>query len=276
MIDTIRKDRKGQIVFFIFLLLTFFWFVLQANLLNNQLLFAHSYQKFFGAIYGIVALLGALWGIGTAMKWGGLRTVMGKAIIMFSLGLFAQEFGQASLSIIDYVFKIQGSYPSIGDIGFFGSIPLYILGVLYLAKASGVKIGLKSLTNKIQAIIIPIVILSVGYILFLNGYKFDWKDPLKIFLDFGYPLGQAIYISLALLTYLLSRKVLGGVMKNKILLILFALGIQFIADYTFLYQSSKGTWTVGNINDYMYLAAYFIMTLGILSLRVENIKNKLN
>ena len=87
--------------------------------------------------------------------------------------------------------------------------------------------------------------LAVGYFLFLQGYEFDWSDPLKVFLDFGYPFGQAIYVSIAILTYLLSRGILGGIMKGKILFILFALCMQFLSDYTFLYQSSKGTWSVG-------------------------------
>ena len=210
MVDNIRNNKGIHFAIFLFLLLTFFWLSLQTNIFKGHLLFAHSYQKFFGAIYGTICLFGAFWGIKISKKWGGTHSVMGKAILMFSLGLLAQEFGQASLSIIDYVFNIPGSYPSIGDIGFFGSIPLYIIGVIYLAKASGVKIGLKSVRNKIQAIIIPFLVLMGGYFLFLNNYKFDWSNPLKIFLDFGYPLGQAIYISLTLLTYLISRKVLGG------------------------------------------------------------------
>lgn len=276
MIKDILTDKNSKIALLLFLLLAFFWLLLQINLFKGQLLFAHSYHKFFGAIYGTMSLIGAIWGIKTAKKWGGIRSIMGKAIILFSLGLLAQEFGQASLSIIDYIFNIPGSYPSIGDIGFFGSIPLYILGVLYLAKASGVRIGLKSMKNKIQAIVIPLIILIIGYSLFLNKYEFDWSKPLKIFLDFGYPLGQATYISLTLLTYLLSRKVLGGVMKNKILLILLALTVQFIADYTFLFQTNNGSWAVGEINDFTYLIAYFLMTLGLLNLNIDNIKNKLN
>jgi hypothetical protein len=88
--------------------------------------------------------------------------------------------------------------------------------------------------------------------------------PLVVFLDFGYPLGQAIYISLAVLTYLLSRSVLGGIMKMRILFILFALVIQYMSDYTFLYQASRGVWHAGGINDFLYITAYFIMALSLL------------
>ena len=213
-----------------------------------------------------MALWGGIWGIAIAQKWGGIRSVMGKTVILFSLGLLFQVFGQLAYAYLSFYIHIDVPYPSSGDIGYFGSIPLYIYGILLLAKASGVKIGLKSFESKIQAILIPLVMLVVAYFLFLQGYEFDWKDPIKIFLDFGYPLGQAIYISIAFLTYLLSRNILGGIMKRKILFILFALCIQFLSDYTFLYQLSRGTWAVGGINDYMYLIAYFIMTLALLQL----------
>ncbi|MEK7518072.1 MAG: hypothetical protein AAB583_06020 [Patescibacteria group bacterium] len=276
MIETIKKEPQAKIAVGLFIFLSLFWIILQTDVFEGQSLFNHSYAKFFGSIYGIMALLGGIWGIVIAQKWGGIKSVMGRSILMFSLGLFAQEFGQVTLSYIDYALNIQGAYPSIGDIGFFGSIPLYIYGIFLLAKASGVRIGLKSYESKIQAVLIPIVALAVGYFLFLQGYEFDWTNPIKIFLDFGYPLGQAIYISIAFLAFLLSRNILGGIMRDKIFFILFALFIQFLSDYTFLYQSSKGTWSVGGVNDYMYLVAYFFMTLGLLQLKavLEKLKNK--
>lgn len=262
MWETIKKEWQAQFAIGLLVVLTIWWVV--------SLAIQTSGDRFFGdfpSIYGVMALWGAIWGIIISKAWGGFKSVMGKAIIMFALGLFAQEFGQIYYAYLSFYKQIEVPYPSIGDVGYFGSIPLYILGVWYLAKASGVKIGFSSFGNKIQAVLIPLVTLAVGYFLFLQGYEFDWSGPIKIFLDFGYPLGQAIYISLAILTYLLSRGVLGGIMKAKILFILFALCMQFLSDYTFLYQSSRGIWSVGGINDYMYLVSYFLMALGLLQLK---------
>jgi hypothetical protein len=84
-------------------------------------------------------------------------------------------------------------------------------------------------------------------------------------LDFGYPFGQAIYISIAILAFLFSRRLLSGLMRPKILLILAALCMQYASDFTFLYQSHHNTWKAGGVNDYMYLIAYFIMTIALLS-----------
>jgi hypothetical protein len=274
MYQFMRKDWRAQLSLFIFLVLSGWWTY------NNYVVGNHNvqYDSFFdfGEVYGYLAVCGGIWGLIISKRWGGIRSVMGKAIIMFSLGLFAQEFGQLSYAFYNDIYKTPGPYPSMGDIGFFGSIPLYIYGILLLAKASGVKIKLQSYRRKIQAIFIPIIMLVIGYILFLQGYKFDWSDPIKVFLDFGYPLGQAIYVSIALLTYFLSKGILGGVMKNRILFIVFALVIQFLSDYIFLYQSSRGLYQVGGINDYMYLVAYFVMTLALLGLNVKSINKHLD
>lgn len=265
MLETIKKEWQAKLGVVIFLLFSAWWII------NNFVLDPKSvrYDRFgdFSDLYGIMALLGGAWGLIISKRWGFTKSIMGKAILMFSLGLLAQEFGQISYSLYYDLLGTPGPYPSIGDAGFFGSIPLYIIGIILLARASGVQFTLKKVSHIVQVVVLPGGMLLLSYVLFLQGYKFDWSQPIKIFLDFGYPFGQAIYISLALLTYLLSRNVLGGIMRNKILFILFALCIQFLSDYTFLYQSSRGTWKVGEINDYMYLVAYLFMTLGLLQLQ---------
>lgn len=265
MLETIKKEWPAKLAIFFFLLLSSWW------LLNNFFVDKTTlrYDTFFdfGEFYGYMALWGGIWGLIIAKKWGGFGSIMGKAMIMFSLGLFAQEFGQLFYAWYNDIFKVAGPYPSFGDLGYFGSIPLYILGIYYLAKASGVHVSLQSAASKIQVFLIPLVMLGLGYFLFLKDYTFDWSQPLKIFLDFGYPFGQAIYVAIAMLTYSLTRGILGGKMKSRILFFVFALFVQFLSDYTFLYQSSKGTWTVGGINDYMYLCSYFLMALALIQLK---------
>lgn len=267
MKETLKRQWSAKVVFTLFILFTAFWLLLQIGVFNGMTLFDHTIHKFFGAIYGVVALWGGVWGIIIAHKWGGHKSVLGRGLYMFGIGLLLQEFGQISLSYLDYVYHIAGAYPSVGDIGYFGSIFFYIAGILMFAQAAGVKFGLQTIVNKFKAVSIPLIALSAGYILFLKDYTLDWSDPVKVGLDLGYPLLQAFYVSLALLTYFLTRGVLGGIMKNRIAFILTALSIQFLADYTFLYQSAHGTWTVGGINDYMYLAAYFFMSFGLMQFK---------
>lgn len=263
MKETIKKEIQAKIALILFLLYTI-WFI-DFHLFTAQ---GGSQRDWFSVTYGIMAIWGSFWGFIIAKKWGGIKSIIGKAIIFFTVGLGFQELGQLAYTYYIYHLGIEVPYPSIGDLFFYGTIPLYIIGIIYLAKSSGMRISKLSLIHKSQAIIIPLGLLLLSYFFFLKGYKFDWSHPLKVFLDFAVPLGQAIYISLAILTYTFTKGVLGGLMKNKVLFILFALCMQYVADWTFLYQASKGIWYAGGINDYMYLVAYFVMTLGLLQFNI--------
>ena len=108
--------------------------------------------------------------------------------------------------------------------------------------------------------------LIISYIIFLRNYEFDWTNKIKIFLDFGYPLGQAIYVSLAVLTLILTAKVLGGIMKKPVILFLVALIMQYVSDFNFLFQANNGSWYVGGIGDFLYMLSYLLMTLSIIQI----------
>lgn len=216
----------------------------------------------FGFTYGGFSVWGGLIGLLTARKWGGFSSLIGKSIIFLSLGLLMQAFGQYSFWFYNVFLHTDVPYPGIPDIGFFGSIPLYIYGAYLLFKSSGSRFALTSLTNKSQAVVIPLLMLSAGYYLFLRDYEVDFSAPLNVILDFGYPLGQAIYISIAILTFNLSRKILGGVMKLPILVLLIAFIAQFIAEYSFVYFQES--FFPASFIDYLYLTAYFLMSFGLI------------
>ncbi len=258
----LKKDAKAGLALLIFLGFTAWWALLHFGHQPNT----NHILDWFAGTYGVLALLGGIWGLSISSKWGGYKSVLGRAILMLSLGLLAQEFGQLAYAYYAIVKHIEVPYPSIGDIGFFGSVLFYIYATYLLAHASGAKMSLKSLGNKLIVLVVPAAILLTSYHLFLKGYEFDWSQPVATILDFGYPFGQAIYISTAILAYFLSRKLLGGIMRPKILLLLFALCTQYAADFNFLYQSSHGTWTTATYGDYLYAFSYLIMTLAILNL----------
>jgi hypothetical protein len=263
MFETVKKEVSAKVVVVFFAILAIWWVILRFSNLPND----SNQNQLWAAVYGLIGLWGGIWGVLISRRWGGVKSVMGRSILFFAIGLLFQEVGQLSYSFYIYYLDIEVPYPSVGDFFFYGTIPLYIIATIYLAKASGVKISLKSFINKLQAVIIPLAMLALSYFVFLQEYEFDWSEPVKTFLDFAVPFGQAIYISLAILTYTLTRGILGGLMKSKVLLILFALSVQYLADWTFLYQASVETWYAGGINDFMYMCAYFLMTLGLLQLK---------
>lgn len=239
---------------------TIWWAYIGLHQSNNPTI----HQDFSGT-YGFITVYGVVVGLIASRKWGGRKSLVGKALLCFTFGLVFQEFGQIVYYYYANYKNVAVPYPSVGDVGFFGSIPFYAYGAYLLAKMTGSSISLRSHKNKLIALIIPVLLLAISYSFFLKGYQFNWHHPVTIFLDFGYPFGQAIYISIAILAYLFSRKLLGGLMKYKILLILFALVSQYASDFTFLYQSHHSTWKAGGINDYMYLISYFIMTTALVS-----------
>ena len=217
-------------------------------------------SRLWGAAYGLVAIVGGLYGIYAARGWGFLASYLGGAVIALSAGLLLQEFGQLVFSYYNIVEKIEIPYPSIADIGFFGAIPAYILGAVLLMKGLGVVSLIKKHPAKLLiGIIAPLVILGITYWLFLKDYDATDKDTLTIFLDFGYPLGQAIYVSLAVVVASSLRGMLGGVMKWPIILLLVAFALQYVADFNFLYQAYQATWMISGYGDVLYLVAYFAM-----------------
>ncbi len=260
MLETFKKEWEAKVALGIFAVFLAWWVYMHLALPHDNVLYS-----LYGQSYGILALWGGIWGLIISKKWGGIRSVMGRAILMFSLGLFAQEFGQMAYTYYIFVSHIEIPYPSIGDIGFFGTIPFYIYGAYLLSKASGVRISLRSFKNKLQAIIIPLVMVGIAYFLFLRNYPLDFSQPLKSFLDFGYPLGQAIYVSIAIFTYFATRSLLGGIMKSKVLLILFAFVAQFLSDYLFIYFQNQ--YYPGHLIDLVYTFSYMIMAFGIIGLK---------
>ena len=234
--------------------------------------------QWFGGTYGFMALIGAVIGYFAAQKWGGFKTILGKALMFFSLGLLAQEAGQLIYTYYTYGAHIDVPYPSWGDAAYFGSVLLYICGGIFLAKAVGVKFSLRPTKSNIIAIGIPLALLIASYWIFLNNHVYDTSQPLTVFLDFGYPMGQAIYISLGLVAYLLCIKMLGGVMRAGILFLIFALFVQYISDWTFVYQTSRDLWIPGKFDDLFYLMAYFVMTITMIKFHLiyRDLINKTN
>ncbi|MCE9548885.1 hypothetical protein K8Q98_00590 [Candidatus Nomurabacteria bacterium] len=249
-----------SLTIFLFVSLLVWWIVLQ-YFYNGAL---EQQNLFWAASYQIIALTGAISGLIISKYWGGFKSLLGKSIIFFSLALFLQVFGQSAFSFYNLILKVEIPYPSIADFGFVGSIFFFILASIYLTRVVGRRIF--SQNRNYLVMIIPLVMLLVSYFFFLKGYVFDWSQPLKIFIDFGNPLGDAIYISLALIALLLSSNFLGGLMRWPMLGVLLALVAQYIADFNFLYQASNLTWVNGGHGDFLYMCSYMITTISLINL----------
>lgn len=247
-------------VVIIYILLLFFWSYINFFLGSVE----GNINNLYGALYPIISLIGAVYGLFyVAKKWGAWRSVVGRGIIFLCLGLLGEAFGQLTWSFFTIVKQVEVPYPSIADLGYFSIIPFYGIAMYHFAKASGVNITLKSFLGKLQALFIPLGMVSIAYFLFLREIEVDFSAPLRTFLDFGYPGFEAIAVSIGILTYSLSRGVLGGLMKPKILFVVFALIFQYVTDYTFLYRVGVETYYNAGIVDLMYTTSLALMAIAV-------------
>ncbi len=258
MIKKFFNDRASYIIIFAYLGLALWWLSLYVSGVRDA-----QVSYWFGFAYALIALAGFFRGLHVAQKWGGTESWIGKSIIFLSLGLFGEWFGQTVWTYYNAIAQLEVPYPSIADIGYFAIIPCYALGMYFIAKASGTRIILRSIHGKLLAIVLPILMFLISYIFFLKDLQIDLTTPIKTFLDYGYPVGEAIVISIALTTYSLSKGVLGGKMKNTILFLIFAIVVQYITDSLFLYRIANEIYFNGDFVDFMYLTSFTLMALAI-------------
>ena len=129
IIDQYKQSKALRYVVIAFVLLSLWWISIYARSLTEGL-----ENDIFTCIYGLLALVGGSYGWFFARKWGGFRSVLGRSMGFFSIGLFAQFLGQVFYNSYIYILGIEVPYPSFGDILFFGSVIFYILGAYQLAK----------------------------------------------------------------------------------------------------------------------------------------------
>jgi hypothetical protein len=231
----------------------------------------------YNIFYGFMALVGAIYGFKTYKAWGGLKTLIGKVLFLFSLGLLSEWIANIIWAYFNIVLKVEVPYPSIADMFFFAIIPIYFVAIFLLGKASGVNITVKKIRGVFVAIIIPLLMLILAYSLFFKE-GIEFLDPFKAFFDISYPLGYSITFSATMIVYLLTKKQLGGVMKKVVLSVLVAYLMQFVADYTFLYMALQGTYVNGGMTDFLYSIALFAMPVALINFNkvLYSFKSELN
>lgn len=207
--------------------------------------------------------MGVILGLNAAYKFG-YKSYVGRLIYVLSGGLFLQVVGQ---NVANYLYVQDISiYPSAADFAFFGSIILYIYASFLLLSVTGTYVAIKTTKNKLYCLLIFFIILTISYYFLLNHIAYDFSQPLIFLLDFGYPLGQAIYVSLVLVVFFLTKDYLGGAMRVPIFLLLAGLFTQYLSDYLYSFLNEKNAWMPGGFNDYMYFLGYFFLTYSFVSL----------
>lgn len=233
----------------------------------------------YSFLFGLIPFFGGLIGMIKSNIWGRFKSVLGKAVFFFSLGLFLWGFGENIWSYYNFFKAEPAPYPSIADIGFAPSIFFWIVGTVYLAKASGAIHAFRKTTwAKVVAFVLPVALFILSYHVLVNVARGgvlvpEGETPLKVVLDIAYPLGDFLALTFALVVMTLSSKYLGGLYKPAIASVMLGLGIMYFGDFSFSYTTTAGTFYNANWGDLLLASGNFFMTFGILGFATKP-KNK--
>ena len=263
----------------LYFLLLFFW--LSSSLLNLyhnpthwQNIFSgitvtsHGYT--FALIYGLLPIIGGIVGFNNAEKWGFFNSSMGKALLFLSLGLISWGYGELIWSYYNFFLKEAVPYPSLADVCYILSYPLWALGVFYLGPATGLRFGLKHKSGKVFLILFPLVMIIFSYYFLIivarqGIFPMD-RGMLKLFFDLAYPIGDVVIATLAFLTYGLSFRYLGGFFRLPIIFLLSGVIINYFADSAFSYTTTVNTFYNGDWVDLLFTTSLFLMSFGVANL----------
>lgn len=245
-------------------LMLIFWIGINVSDIENL-----PINKFWGIGINCIPLFGGIFGLFTAQHWGGLKSAVGKGVVYLSLGLLSWSIGNWIWSYYNFFLNSEIPYPSLADVGYLVAIPLWVIGTVNLAKATGVQYSLKNKMGQLYLFILPIITLAISYYLLItvarDGLITSGGGFLKIFFDFAYPLGDLIIVTIALLMYGLSLKYLGGRFKWPVVITLFGFILMFLADFSFSYTTTIETYFNGSYPDLLFSLALFVISFGLAS-----------
>ena len=247
-----------------FATLIVFWLVLFAT--NTE---GGFWGYLYVFLYGLMPLFGGALAVRGYRTWGGLSTILGKAIFFLGLGLFLWGIGETIWAYYNFFLDVEIPYPSLADVFFAPSVFFYTLGTIFLSMTTGVRYGLRNMGGKIFSIVAPFAIFVATYYLLIiigqNGELISDKTSLiKSILDIAYPLGDAVALSVAVVVAGLSFRYLGGVYKYDVISILLGLAAMFVADCVLSYTTTLETAYSGDFGDLIFTVAVFLLTFGLL------------
>lgn len=233
----------------------------------------------YGATQGILPILGAIGGFINSKKWGGFRSSIGKSVIFLSTGLLTWGIGTLVFAYYNIVLNLEVPYPSLADLFYIISWPLWVYGIINLSKATGVKFQLENIKGRLVFFIIPIISIVLSYYLLIvvarDGIIITSSEFLKTFFDLAYPIGDIIILTSVLLIYGLSFKYLGGYFKWPIIMILAGFMFNYFGDFSFIYTVTKETYYVANWVDLLYTIAFFLLSMGIVLMNPDKISKEI-
>jgi len=211
----------------------------------------------------LLPLIGGIIGIKNAASWGGHKTVMGRSTLALGLGMIAWAGGMVIWNYYLFFTTVSVPYPSVADAIFVLSWPLWTYGILQLSKANGIKFALRKMSKAIFLIPLLVILVSIYLLVFMARGGITYDNPIKLFFDLFYPLGDIVILSVTASVYFALRKFLGGIYKTPTLILLFGFALNYFSDFLFSYTTTKGTYFNGHLADFLFTTTMFILSLGL-------------
>jgi hypothetical protein len=271
----ISRDSKLIFCYYLFLFAWWAYFFVTHRAHPGNVSLAESLYQF---AFGLIPLVGGVLGLFKSFKWGGVKSSVGRALLLISLGAICWGFGQMFWSLYyNIITHIDVPYPSLSDVGYSLSFPFLALGLINLSKATGAHFSLRHPAGKLLALFTIIVGICLAYYLLIvvaRAGVIDFTEGgLKLFFDIAYPMGDlAIFLS-SLLVYGLSFKYLGGGYKLATLSILLGLLVLFVGDFSFSYTTTIGTYYNGHWVDIILPTAWMLIVFGVNSFEIKRMRS---
>ena len=242
-------------------LLLWWLFIAFSGLIDTKI------NYFFGVGLGILPVVAALFGFKNGFIWGGFKSAMGKTLYFLAAGLMTWGIGTLIFAFYNLVLDIAVPYPSIADVFYIVSWPLWTFGMISLSNATGARFRFGQLTGKLIFFLIPLAVAAFSYYLLITvargGSIATDGNFIGTFVSFAYVLGDVIILTITLLIYGLSFRYLGGYYKWSIFALLIGFGVNYIADFFFALTTTKASYFVGDWVDLIFTVAFFLLGLAV-------------
>ena len=264
LIDGVKLNRESKILLIYFAVIVIWWLVLYLQNIRYE-----TVNYLYQFAFGLIPLLGGISGIIKSKKWGGLKSKVGSALFYISLGLVTWGIGQMFWSVLyNIILKVEVPYPSLADIGYVLSWPLWAVGIIKLSHATGARFSLIRFKGKVFLFVIPIILVLFSYYFLVvvarGGLLTDISGGyLKVFFDLAYPTGDVVILTLAVLIYGLSFNYLGGKFKLPIIILLLGFVVNYFVDFSFSYVTTAETYYNGHWVDLLFPTAMMLIAFGV-------------
>lgn len=233
--------------------------------------FNSSAGLYFQTFLFIIPFLGSIVGFINSKYWGGFGSAMGKATFFLSLGLFTWSLGMLAWNYYIFFTTFEIPYPSLADVAFILSWPLWTIGIFNLSKATGATFAIKKAGGKLMFVLIPLATIALSYYLVITIARggvidLDTTSKLKLFFDLFYPIGTTIIITVILTFFGLSYTFLGGKYKKVIVLLVIGFIFNYFSDITFSYTTTQETYFNGHFADMLFVTTMYLLSLTMFKL----------